>query len=52
MVRLVAVDMVVVVGERWERNSAAGKEPSEEKNVSSGQSGYKISGRDVLRWMW
>ena len=31
---------------------AADEEPSEEKNVSSGQSGYKISGRDVLRWMW
>ena len=31
---------------------AANEEPAEEKNVSSGQSGYKISGRDVLRWMW
>ena len=30
---------------------AANEEPAEEKNVSSGQSGYKISGRDVLRWM-
>ena len=34
---------------------AANKEPAEEKNVSSGHIGYKISGRDVLivlRWMW
>ena len=31
---------------------AANEEPAEEKNVSSGQSGYEISGRDVLRWMW
>ena len=31
---------------------AADEEPAEERNVSSGQSGYEISGRDVLRWMW
>ena len=30
---------------------AANEQPAEEKNVSNGQSGYKISGRDVLRWM-
>ena len=28
---------------------AANEEPAEEKNVSSGHSGYVISGRDVLR---
>ena len=38
--------MDIIVGD------AANKEPAEEKNVSSGQSGYEISGKDVLRWMW
>ena len=58
VVRLVAVDMVVVVGGGGNATvntivgDAADEEPSEEKNVSSGQSCYEISGRDVLRWMW
>ena len=30
---------------------AANEQPAEGKNVSNGHSSYKISGRDVLRWM-
>ena len=55
----VTVDMVVVVGVVVGNatvdtivGDAADEEPAEEKNVSSGQSGYKISDRDVLRWIW
>ena len=62
MVGSVAVAMVVVVGggdggEHATEDKivgdvcAANEQPAEEKNVSNGHSGYKISGRDVLRWM-
>ena len=60
VVESVVVDMVMVVGvvvgtQHWIqllcdcRGRAANEEPAEEKNVSSGHSGYVISGRDVLR---